>query len=100
MGKSWEIMGKSWENHGNHGKIMGKSWENHGKSWEHHGKIMGKSWENMGKSWENMGYSRYINGHFTDLLEVPTILLGLRALQGDTPQKSGLIWYSTSILGS
>ena len=37
---------------------------------------MGKSWENMGYS----GYSRYINGHFTDLLEVPTILSGLRAL--------------------
>jgi hypothetical protein len=29
--KSWLIMGKSWENHGEiHGKIMGKSWEHVG----------------------------------------------------------------------
>lgn len=33
MGKSWEITGKTWENHGKTGK-----------SWEKHGTIMGKPW--------------------------------------------------------
>ena len=41
-------MGKSWENHAQHGKTMGKSW----KTWENHEnivKLLGKPWENHGK---------------------------------------------------
>jgi len=34
----------------------------------------------------------------TDLLEVPTIYI--RPMYGNIPTKYGLIWYSTSILGS
>jgi len=37
----------------------------------------------------------------TDLLEVPTIYEAyIRPMYGNIPQKYGLIWYSTSFLGS